>query len=230
MTPYQQKQKELFDKIENDFKEGKNPSTLVSPVEDYANDDQICLTSSVFPPKEMQDIIIKEIINPLKEADNKQYYYLPESLHLTIQNIRTVNKPVLYTDEDIEKTKKVFSRVLSKYKKFNFCLRGMFELPTSLSIRAYSDEVLKKIRLELLQELERAGVPDNKKYASYDVFFSNISVCRYIEKPNQDFVNVVRKLKEKDFGEVGVEKIVLKTCNSVCHTNSLCVIEEYLLK
>ena len=104
MQSYQKLQFDLIEKIECDFREGKEPSTIVEPVPDYIHDDRICLTAISFLPQEVEDEIITKIIKPLREADSRQYFYVPSSFHVTIQNVRTIANPPLFNDRDIEKT------------------------------------------------------------------------------------------------------------------------------
>ncbi|MBI2074857.1 MAG: hypothetical protein HYT83_03425 [Candidatus Levybacteria bacterium] len=229
MVSYQQKQFQLFEKIEEKFKKGENPSTIVESLSDYASDSRICLTSVVFPPREIQQAIISKVIKPLKNADNRLYYYLPNSFHLTIQNIKSIANPPNFTNEEIEKVKKVLQSVVPRYKSFEFNIKGIFELPTSLSLRAYSDEILKYLVLELREELKNVGVYDNKKYASSEIFFGNISICRFTETPNNSFFEEEKKLKDVRIGKLKVAKISLITTNSVCHPGKTNIIEEFNL-
>lgn len=230
MASYQQKQHELFRELEEKFKKGETPATIVEPVQDYVNDNRICLTSAVFIPQPLQKTIIDKVISPLKNSGRRQYYYLPQSLHMTIQNIRTINHPPLFSERDIKKVQNVFRRVIPKHKSFIFELRGLFEVSTSLSVRGYSDETLKYLILNLRKGLERVGVPDNKTYASGEVFFGNVSVVRYTTSPNTAFFKKVKELKDIDIGRFKARTISLITTNSVCHPKKTKIIEDYNLR
>lgn len=229
MLSYQQKQLRLFSKLEKQFRQGQTPATLVTPSADYTDDKRICLTSVVFIPKNLQKVILEKIIKPLKNADPNQYYYLPQSLHLTIQNIRTVNLPLLFTDGDIEKVKTVFAKTIPKYQPFEFDLEGLFELPTGISIRGFTSEVLGNLVMELRENLKKVGVADNKTYSSETVF-GNISVCRYyLKQPNASFFRKVKQLKNTKVGKLKVKTISLITTNCVCHPNFTKIIKTYNL-
>ncbi|MBI2326837.1 hypothetical protein HYU92_00810 [Candidatus Curtissbacteria bacterium] len=227
MISYQKKQFELFEKLEGKFKQGKIPTTIVEPVADYANDNRIGLTSVIFIPENLQKIIVSKIIEPLREADSNQYFYLPRSLHLTIQNIRTISDPPLFTDEDVEKAKTAFDQIIPKHKELEFTVKGLFELPTSLGIRCYSNDSLKDLVLDLRKNLIKASVPDNKSYESDEIFFGNITVCRYITHPSNLFLEKIKKLKVVEVGKLSVRTICLITTNSVCHPSSTKIIGKY---
>ncbi|OGD91467.1 hypothetical protein A3E14_00345 [Candidatus Curtissbacteria bacterium RIFCSPHIGHO2_12_FULL_41_13] len=229
MLSYQQKQLLLFEKLEKQFKQAQTPTTLVIPSSNYVNDKRICLTCVVFIPENLQRLILKEIIKPLKNADPSQYYYLPQSLHLTIQNIRTINLPPLFIDDDIEKVKTVFAQIIPKYQAFEFNLEGLFELPTGISIRGFTSEVLGHLVMELRDNLKRVGVADNKTYSS-EIVFGNISVCRYyFKKPNLAFFRKVKELKKIKVGKMKIEAVSLITANCVCHPNLTKILKEYNL-
>jgi 2'-5' RNA ligase len=226
---YQTKQLELIKKIEESLKNGQQISTLVDPVSDYVNDNRICLTSVVFLPKDLQEKIISCIINPLKETDPDQYFYIPDSFHVTINNIRTIENPPLFNNDDLEKAQKVFRKVVSKYHSFSFELKGIFELPTSLAIPAFSDETLGNLVLELRSELKKAGVPDNKTYADDNIVIGSTTIARFTKTPNSRFKQKVDTLKETEIGNFEVVKISLITTNAACHPSKTKIIDDYLL-
>jgi len=226
---YQTKQLELISKIEESFKKGQQISTLVTPVSDYTNDNRICLTTVAFIPQDIEKKIINDIINPLKMADPVQYFYIPNSFHITINNIRTIENPPLFNDEDIEKACEVFGKVIPKYHPFTVDLKRLFELPTSLAICAFSDETLGNLALELRMELKKIGVPDNKTYADEHVVIGSTTIARFTKTPNLEFKQKVNVLKEIEIGSFKVNKISLITTNAVCHPSKTKIIEEYLL-
>jgi len=230
MNQYCQRQFELFETIENSFKNSQKPSEVVELMEDYSHDSRLCLTAVSFLPTKLTAIIEKNIIEPLRRNDSAQYFFPPASLHLTIKNIRIISDPPQFSDQDIAKTERIFSEIISQFRKITFELRGLFTLPTSLAVRAYCNETLKELILALDTGLNAAGVPDNKKYASSEIFFGNITVCRYTSEPRKNFLNTVVALKNISVGELVVKKISLITTNAVCHPQKTKIINEFLLK
>ena len=229
MNDYQSKQLELIKRIEDSFKMGKELATVVEPTSDYVNDNRICLTSVIFIPSELERIIIDKIINPLREINPIQYFYIPKSFHITIQNIRTIANPPLFTNKDIEKAREVFKKVVPKYPSFIFDIKKLFELPTSLAISAFSDQTLGNLALELREELVKAGVADNKTYADKNIVIGSITISRFTNTINPVFKQKVQGLKEIKIGKFKVKKISLITTNSVCHPLKTNLIEEFSL-
>jgi 2'-5' RNA ligase len=182
---------------------------------DFKNDASRCLTSVFFLSQTIATSKIAKLQDELRDADSRQYYYPASSLHLTIQNVRTESIPPLFNQDDIEKAKQVFVKVIPKYKSIKCHLKGLFELPTSLSVRGYTDESLRDLVLDLRRELISAGVPDNKKYASNSIFFCNSTICRYQVQPNDKFFEIVRQNKDLNFGVVCINEVSLVTTNAV---------------
>jgi len=229
MLSYYQQQTKLFNHLEKQFKKGMPVSEIVPIHKDYVNDDRICFTSVVFVPKNISKNIQKNFINPLQKIDNSQYYYPADSMHLTIQNVRTISSPKLFTKDDIEKVKDLFKNIIPKFHKFKFRAEGIFETPTSLSVKCFSNSYLRDLVLALRIGLDKIGVPDNKNYGSDSVFFGNISFCRYYQKPTKDFFAQVHKLKNIEIGEMAVSKISLITTNAVASPQKTKIIAEYNL-
>lgn len=227
MFTYQEKQFELFEALEQ---KRSNVSTIVEPISDYANDERICLTGIVYLSPHIQEKIISTVIKPLAVADHQQYFFVLDSLHITIQNVRTIHKPPLFAEQDIAKVRDVFREVIPRHQAFSFKLRGLLTLPTSISIRGYCDERLLALVQELRQGLIDVGVPDNKKYASDDVFFGASTVCRFTNKPNDSFFQQVTALKQIEIGRQDIKEIALITTNAVCHPKKTKVIDRYTLQ
>ncbi|MFA4830835.1 MAG: hypothetical protein WC862_01015 [Patescibacteria group bacterium] len=226
---YLLQQKGLVKQLEDSFANGVHKSTVVDMQKDYANDDQICLTSVVFIPNEISSKIISSIIGKLKKIEPQHYFYPPESMHLTIKNVRTINKPPLFSESDINKVNQLFSEIIPKFPAFEFNVEDILTFPTSLSLMAYSNDTLKKLVSALNKGLQQIGVPDNKKYLSGSVFWGNITICRFTRNPSTQFIEEVKKMRNLKIGNFKAEKINLITCNAVCYPESRKIIREYEL-
>jgi len=151
MSTYRQKQEALIREVEDKFKRGEPLGLSIIGKNgnlEYAQDDRSCLTSVVFVPKELTDVIEHKVLSHLKQIDPNQYYYPAQSLHLTYCNVQNIAKPATFTDADLPKVVKVLESVVSKTKSFKYSLKGIFELPTSISICAYfPEEVVPSMKL-----------------------------------------------------------------------------------
>lgn len=226
---YQNQQRVLFDLVEDQFRRGIRPTSIVKPVENYALDNRYYLTSVSFLTENLQETILNEIIEPLKETDPRQYYYLKKSLHVTIFNVYMPNHIDLVTTEKLYKIRSIFKKVMSKHPPIEFELRGLFELPTSIGIRCYCNENLKYLIQDLEKELAKINIKNEKRLASEEIFFGNVTVCRFVDKPNDAFKQVIKKLKHTSFGNFTAGSVSLIKSNAVVHPNMTRTFDTYTL-
>jgi len=226
---YRNKQKNIFQAMEKAFKKGIVETTIVEMMNDYAHDDQVCLTSVSFVPMSLGTIIQEKVIRPLKKADPVQYFYPLPSLHITIQGVRIIHKPSLFNQDDVKKVTKAFLEIIPKYYPINFEIQGILELPTSLFLKVFPDKEFQDLALELRKILEKIGLPDDKVYFSKNIVLANISFCRYTQAPNQLFKKQVKRLKNIKIGRFKADKIHLITTNAVCHPDKTVTIKTFNL-
>jgi len=94
-------QTEVINEIEKQASANIMQFSTVLPVENYANDPRIALTSVHFPKNFFKEAIFDKILKPLKQISPDHYYYPSDSLHLTIKNIRLINDPPTFNEEDV---------------------------------------------------------------------------------------------------------------------------------
>ena len=212
---HQQKQKKIIDQIEEQVKNNTLNFSTVSPVEDYDNDSRICLTS-VHLPSHVLIVKIKEsIINCLKKVEPNYYYYSDDSLHMTIKNIRVINNPPHFIQEDIIKAEKIFSKVIQNHKKFKVYFYRLLLFSNSLTLIGTTDQELDEITIDLDQRLKDVGITDDKKYHNPKYFFCNITLARF-SNLSDDFKYKVKELSDNlSFKPYIVNSVTLLSCNAV---------------
>lgn len=228
MERYQDRQKKLIQQVEEQFRSrpvSLNPATA----DDFANDRRLALVTLYFVPEEVQQVIQNEIIAPLRATDPAPYYYPSPSLHLTVKNVRYINWPPSYTSQDVEQVRQAFREVTPRLPAFRMKLEGLFEQPASLSVCGFCNETLLSTIITLHQTLQDAGVPDDKKYFSQEIFFGNVSFCRFQDLPNQAFRQKVQELKKIKVGSVLIDRVWLVETDLVCHPGRTIVFEEFPL-
>jgi len=187
---HQEKQKKVIEKIERSIKSKK--ISIVSPTENFDNDSRICLTSVHFPKTELVNKIYGKIIDPLKDIFPEVYYYKPSSLHMTIKNVRVISDPPTFSEEDVQKVKKVFSDIIPLHNMFNVYFFRLILFPNSLSLFGTTDPELDNIFSDLDKALTVVNVPDDKIYANDKYFISNVTLARF----NTPLSNKARDLVE----------------------------------
>ena len=193
--------------MEKAFATNPSASQTVSIQNNYASNDQLCLTTVSFLPKELATHIYKELIEPLQLIDPTHYYFPVDALHLTVQNVRVIAKPPNYDAGTIERAKSVFSTVIPTYAPQVFSLDGLLCMPTSLAIVALSTPDYDTLVRNLRKNLTQNDCADDKSYFTDEIIFANISICRYTKIPDQNF------LISSKFGMTNTSEILLqKTC------------------
>lgn len=214
MTFHQQQQIKVINQIEQSILQNSLNFSTVAPVDDFENDSRICLTSLHFPNQELIDDVQK-IISELKKVEPNFYYYPPQSLHLTIKNIRVINDPPNFKQSDVEKAQEIFKEVLSKHHKFKVYFYRLLLFPNNLALVGTTDPELDEIVLDLDEKLNRAGVPDDKKYNNSRYFFSNMTLVRFGGLSSK-FASKVNELSTKiNFKPYEIDSVTLISGNAV---------------
>lgn len=216
MTDHQLQQQQVINKIEEQIKANSLNFSTVSPAEDYESDPRICLTSVHLPHEELKQKVQQLIISPLQEIESDFYYYTLDSLHMTVKNIRVINNPPHFTEEDVEKARKAFSKVVPEHKQFNVYFYRLLLFPNNLALIGTTDPELDNIILDLDATLNIAGIPDDKIYENSKYFFSNMTLARFNTPPSEEFKQKVQELSDSiDFQPYIVDSVTLLTCNAV---------------
>lgn len=195
-TLHQQKQIDVINNIQNQVKNNSLSSSTVEPVEDFENDPRLCLTGIHLPNKKLIETVYKTLIDPLRTISPNRYYYAIDSLHMTVKNVRIINNPPTFTEDDMQKTKKVFEDVIPKHKKYQVYFYRLLLFPSNLALIGTTDPELDTIVLDLDQKLKDAGIPDDKQYTNSRYFFSNMTLARFNSPVSQKFIKKVEELSQ----------------------------------
>lgn len=230
MADYRELQQQLVDQLRIGAAGLDGRASVVPMQSDYRNDPARALTSVVFVPAGLGQEIRRAIIEPLQAIEPEHYYYPPESLHLTIKNVRTVHYPPRFTTVDINRAAELFGRLIPSRCAFSVSLEELVPFSTSLALIGYADEQLKKLNRTLDTGLHEIGLPDDRRYLSDQVFFGNVTVCRYVRPPSSRFLQAVEEMAHVYQRELRIEAVHLITCNAVCAPETRRIIATYNLK
>jgi 2'-5' RNA ligase len=218
MTPLQKRQLELMRQMEAAAASGSATSTFVDMQQDYANDPQLCLTIVTYLSPKLQQTIYEKLVKPLRAVEPDFYYFPQETLHITVQNIRTVADPPTYTPHDVATAQTLLREFTARHgSPFRFHLTGVLAFPTSVAVAALIEPAYDAFVKNLRNELVRKGIPDDKKYFTDEMVFANTTFCRYTHAPSSEFLQTVGQLKGMDLGEFTAREVCLITTNAGCH-------------
>ena len=227
---YQEQQRRIVNQLKNSSPaELPSQATIVPMRADYTSDPALCLTSVVFLPMEIGQSIYQTIVEPLRAIEPEHHYYQPEAMHLTIKNIRNVHYPPRFTQIDIDAVDRLFSQIIPRYASFVISLEELVPFTTSVSLIGYSDQRLGELVQALDTGLKQIGLPDDRQYFSDQVFFGNVTLCRFVCPPSARFFEKLTWLATVYQGQLPVKQIDLITCNAVCLPEARTIWHSYLL-
>lgn len=225
---YRQQQEQIINELR--LLPGKANQSAPPPTgHDYAGDPAMALTSVAFLPPPLARDIRRAVIAPLQLMEPQHYYYPPRAMHLTIKNVRTVHDPPLYTAADIHQAHELFDHVSARHAPFAFTLEQVVALAGSICLIGYGNEQFRELVLDLRAGLQRLGIPDDVPLASTEVFFGNVTLCRYESAPSDGLLRAIMERAYSYRADLRVETIHLITCNRACAPASRRILHTYRL-
>ncbi len=216
LTTHQLKQQEVINRIASQVNNKNLNFSTVLPVDDFANDSRTCLTSVHLPHQGLLDQVQQDFIEPLRKIEPDFYYYPSDCLHMTIKNIRVINDPPHFNEEDVQKAEKMFAESIPQHRMFYVYFYRLLLFPNNLALIGTTDKELDSIVLDLENKLTAEEIPDDKVYTNSQYFFSNMTLVRLSGPPSDTFKQKVAELSESLIIEpYRVDSVTLLTCNAV---------------
>ncbi len=204
-----------------------NTSVSMMSAKDFAEDRRLCLTAAAFLPSEVQERIESEIIERLKTVEPNHYYYRRASLHITVQNIRTIQDPPAFQQHDIANAISALKPEIEKTAPLEFEVSGLLKLSASLALRGFAQPALLELVTRTRAALKSVGLADNKEYVSDDVVFGNVTICRFAHTPASAFVERAMTLASDFNQRFEIDQVHLIATNAVCHPKLTHVYETF---
>ena len=214
---YQAKQKAQFDELEAKFKQGLKPMVVCDRVQDYINDPRRSLTTAFFTPPEINQVIQNKLIEPLRAIDPNQYYLPPESLHLNLLILAYNTNPPTFTEEDAQDIKQILEETLPNCPPITYTLKGILVGPNSLAVRGYTGIELQQTVRTIQKKLLPLGFDTSIGQVSKEIFFGNVTFCRFTHDPSPEFLAKVMELKHQFVGKTTPSKLHLISSSVVFH-------------
>ena len=215
-TDYRTRQRTLA----RDLVAGAANASVVPILGDFRNDPALCLTAVSFIEGEIASAIETRLIQRLRRIEPDHHYYRPDELHLTVKGVRVIHHPPNFDERDIQRVDGCFGAIIPDYAPIPFALEQVVRFPTSLAVVATSPQRFGDLVQALDRGLEDVGVPDDKRYASNEVFFGNVSFCRFTSQPSPEFLEAAAELDDPGLGDLIVDRVSLVVCNAVCAVES----------
>jgi hypothetical protein len=189
-----------------------------------------CLTLVHLLPNELSVLIESQALGQLSAFRSKHHWYPPSDWHLTLKNVRRARAHATFPSELRERASIAIGRVCRATAALEFDILGPVCLPTSIVVRAIGTLAHRDMMASFDRELSSSGVPDDKTYASNDVFVGNITICRFTEPPAADLVGAIAALRDRFIVKHTVRTACLVQCDEVCSSSSRVVLQEFALE
>jgi len=106
-------------------------------------------------------------------------------------------------------------KFLPQHNAFNVYYYRLMIFPANLALIGTTDPELDKITSSIDKKLIEVGIPDNKKYANKQYFFSNITLIRFTKKLSEKARIKIKEISKKIvFQPYLVDSVSLITANA----------------
>ncbi len=227
MQSYLDLQREIVSALEYGAPSQSADVSVVPMQLDYERHPDRTLTTVMFIEKEIGQAIQEALIEPLSRVEPEHHYYSSDALHITIKNIRSLANPPTFTETDIENADRILRSTIPKHQAFNLMLEETVAFRNSVTVIGFTDQRLKQLIQDLDRRLRKADLPDDKRYASNCVFFSNITLCRFVHQPSDAFLQAVSGLRHEFHRLLKVRQLHLVVANPVCTAATRRIINSY---
>ncbi|MGA2657559.1 MAG: hypothetical protein ABSH34_08565 [Verrucomicrobiota bacterium] len=122
--------------------------------------------------------------------------------------------------QEIQQAVCAVERASRAIEPLTFAIHGPVCFPTSVVLRAFGRLKHREAVRLLDHELELAGIPDDKAYASDEVFIGNITLCRFTTMPTAALRQAVLAFEHLFLGRYSVRTMQLVQCDEVCTSRS----------
>jgi hypothetical protein len=212
---YKRAQKQLVQEIAKHNPKYSSRMSEVPISTEFAFSKERCLTLVAFPDEQFCERVSSILISPLRMYDRAQHYYAKNAMHITIKNVRCLKDPPNFSKVDTDRVGCAFAERIAHHPPIYFSFEDILVLPTSIAVAGYCSRALFHLIRDLDDGLDSINFPDDKRYASDEIYFCNLTFCRFRRLPTADFFDRVRQLEWKP-ATLLVKKLNLISCNPVC--------------
>jgi len=154
---------------------------------------------------------IQLFLDELKEVDAEQYYYPDSDIHNTVMSIISC-----YEGFTLDKIKthdyiEIIQKSLIDIDEIKINFKGVTASPSAIMIQGFPvDESLNNLRDKLRENFKKSTLEQSidKRYSISTAHSTVLRLQEKLQNPKQ-FLKVVEKFREFDFGEFTVDKLEL---------------------
>jgi 2'-5' RNA ligase len=194
---------------QNSIDKIKAEGCKTDPLIKSPTDNRFGITLLIRPP-----ILIKEridiFLNALKNIDDQQYYYPLSDIHITIMSIISCADGFELKNISIPDYIQIVEESIQDVGKFSIKFNGITASTSTIMIQGFYGEILNTLRDNLRVNFQKSNLEQtiDKRYS---IKTGHSTVVRFQNKLEEqsNYLNVLEKYKDFDFGEFDVNRVEL---------------------
>ena len=194
---------------QNSIDKIKAEGCKTDPLIKSPTDNRFGITLLIRPP-----ILIKEridiFLNALKNIDDQQYYYPLSDIHITIMSIISCAEGFELKNISIPDYIQIVEESIQDVGKFSIKFNGITASTSTIMIQGFYGEILNTLRDNLRVNFQKSNLEQtiDKRYS---IKTGHSTVVRFQNKLEEqsNYLNVLEKYKDFDFGEFDVNRVEL---------------------
>lgn len=196
---------------------------------DSPNAQKILTTVARMPPALSAKIL--EFQEDVRRLDPRQYFYPVTDIHLTVLNCAAFLKnPDILDEADIQRVARELGEVFSSVQSFPVQVKGVGVLPARVFVQIFdSSGTIAALRQKIRQKLSnQAWHPEaeNKLLMPNPILvWANVVRMRQLVSP--EFVDLISKYREAEFGSFEVQEIELAITDKLLSKSNTTVRQRY---
>jgi 2'-5' RNA ligase len=175
-----------------------------------ANDKRFGITLVIRPPLQVK-IKIQEFLSELNKIDSSQYYYPNSDIHITVMSIISCYNNFALEKIDVSKYINIIEESIQNIEKFNILFKGITASPSCIMVQGFLKEnMLENLRNNLRTNFHNSYLEQtiDKRYAIQTAHSTIIRFQNQLTSKNE-YLNLIEKYRDFDFGEFKVDEIEL---------------------
>lgn len=166
---------------------GEYSANFVPMVGDYRADRRVSLGLFAMPPAGWIAEVEQSLQLPLLAADMGQYATPARAMHFTIKNVKSIADPPNFSPDDAVRVAAMLREEIAGVRAFDIECEGFLETPTSVGLAGTYPEEIGALVQRIDGRLRAMGLADDKRYASEQITFTNLTLVRFCTEPNAEF-------------------------------------------
>jgi len=177
---------------------------------DSPDDKRFGITLLIKPPESIKKKV-QIFLEEIKQIDPYQYYYPNSDIHITILSIISCYNGFQLDQISIPDYTNLIKKSLNKIDKFEMKFKGITASDSGIMVQGFPEnEILNDLRNNLRENFKNSDLEQSidKRYSLQTAHSTVVRFRRKLQNKNE-FLEIIEKYKNYDFGSFEVKKLEL---------------------